>query len=169
MLFYALWLRHVPNWHEANLEELARQVPDFFQEIEEELKHSLGWRLLPKFKNYKIYFLLLKKVIEQYGRDAEQLFLNPEQLHVVIKTILQDEYEQQYATARKSGIRAIIYIFLTKILVALALEFPAELFLYNEINYIALSSNILIHPLLLFLMTRGLPKLQNEHISKIHS
>lgn len=166
MLFYALWLRHAPAMDEVPPEVLARQIPDTFNEIEKELKHVLGWQLLPRFKNYTIYFLLLKKVLERYGAEADQLFANTEQLNPAVKEILTKEYEAQYTTARKSGVRAIIYIFFTKIIVALALEFPAELFLYNEVNYFALGSNIVIHPFLLFLMTRGLPKLKEEEITK---
>jgi len=166
MLFYALWLRHVPEWDNADLEDIARRVPDIFAEINSELKYSLGWQLLPRLKNYKIYFLLIKKILERYGTGSEQLFVQKEQLQPIVREILEKEYKDQYTTARKSGMRAIIYIFFTKIVVAVALEFPAELFFYNEINYIALGSNILIHPFLLFLMTRGLPKLKEEHISK---
>ena len=166
MLFYAAWLRHVPSWPQVHPTELVRVLPDIFREIEDELKHPAGWQLMPRLKNYKIYFLLIKKVLERYGSEAEHLFAEPERLEPITTEILKEEYEKQYTLARRSGVRAIVYIFLTKILVALALEFPAELYLYSAINYVALGSNVLIHPLLLFLMTRGLPKLRKEEIAR---
>jgi len=166
MLFYAVWRRHIPHLEHENLEELARHIPNIFKEIENNLRHLVGWQLIPRFKNYKIYFLLIKKILERYGSESSHLFTENAQLEPIAREILEEEYEKQYTVARKSGIRAIIYIFLTKILVALALEFPAEIFLYNEINYLALGSNVVVHPFLLFLMTRGLPKLHKEEIRK---
>lgn len=166
MLLYALWLKHVPGWHDMQPSQVADQIPGIFREIEDELTHSVGWLLVPRLKNYKIYFLLLKKVLERYGTEAEQFFNDESRLNPVVTDILKKEYEKQYTIARKSGVRAIIYILFTKIIVALALEFPAELYFYSEVNYLALGSNVLIHPLLLFLMTRGLPKLHDEEIAK---
>jgi hypothetical protein len=58
----------------------------------------------------------------------------------------------------RRGVRALIYVFLTKIVVGLLLELPYDLFIIGHINYLPLGVNLLFPPVLLFLILVSLDK-----------
>lgn len=175
-LFYHLWIMHYPEWTELNkktetnderLKDIAEDFAGVNTLIEKEIKNSLHMRLIPKLKNDIIYFSALRKIVSESKESSEQIISSPEQLNFTVKESIEEEYVKTHAQMRKNTYRAIIYVFITKIILAVAIELPYDHFFLKEINYLALAVNITFHPLLLFAMTMNITKPDKKNTDKI--
>lgn len=167
-LSYALWLLYVPEWvNGASLHEVAQKLPSTIANIRAAVKGTLQWRIAPKIKNEAIYFRIIRKVLESHGGDAARVLENPTQLDQFTRDFLEETYERENERIQKSGIRAVLYLFITKMAVAIMAELPYELFVLGGVHYFPLSVNIFFHPLLLFALTRRAGALDEANTNAI--
>jgi hypothetical protein len=68
---------------------------------------------------------------------------------------LNNLYTENQGRLMRASTRSIIYIFLTKMIFAIALEVPYDLFI-GYINYLALGINLIFPPTLMFLLNAGI-------------
>lgn len=169
--FYALLLRHLPEVLTANTDKKIKSLAPRFGEVVRgiawEVESPLGWKIAGQLKNYSIYFSVIKEIFKEYGAMAETIFLDKVRLEHEIREILAKKYSEQYHLIEKSGTRAVAYILLTKVVLAFVLELPFEKFILGEINYFALGTNIVFHPLLLFTMVKTIPPVSNKNTEYI--
>jgi len=159
VLFYVLLTKYFPELSRcgSGTKELAHFLPHFSRTvalIEQELADHLGWRISYKLRNHAIYFSMAREIVAKYGVMAEATLADPERLKEQVEELLNEKYAQQKAIASNSGTRTIAYIFFTKIILAFVLELPYEKFVLGSVNYFSLGTNIVFHPLLLFMMVR---------------
>lgn len=171
-LFYALVFKRVPELHSMSddPEAIAAVAPRFAQAarlIEAEIEDLLGWRLSARLKNHAVYFSVIQEIIRKYGRSANDIFENNEQLSRHIASMMDERYGKQYEQASKSGTRAVIYVLITKIVLGLALELPYERVVLGSADYLALGVNIIFHPLLLFAMAKTVRRPSEQNTSRI--
>ncbi len=167
-LAYALWLLYVPEWKEAtDLSGIAAKLPDIAHRIRVGVEDTLQWQIAPKIKNESIYFRIIREVIREYGANAGRVLGNARELDDHARAFLEKRYEKENERIQSSGIRAVIYLFFTKMAVALVLELPYEVFILGGINFLPLSVNILFHPLLLFALTRRVGSLDEANTEAI--
>ena len=171
-LFYKLWLKRLPvDWEtfedENALRNIGAKSVQIWKEIRVSLEHPLSYKLLPRFYNYGIYFSDIREVVRAYGAESERVLSDHAGLKEFAKKFLAKNYTQQYAKVRGSAIRAVFYIFLTKMLLALALEVPYQMYFLKSIEYTPIATNLLFHPFLLFFVTMSVRPLGDENTRSI--
>lgn len=170
MLAHALWLMYVPGWETRtpeSLSDLLPRVPGITNAIARDLKNPLQWQLVRKLKNESIYFYVVRELISQHGEGARLILGNEKRLEEFTTQFLDKKYEKENLRIQSSGVRAVFYLFLTKVAVALAIEVPYELWYLHKLDYFPLAANALFHPLLLFVGTRGVGKLDEKNTEAI--
>ncbi|MFZ3301880.1 MAG: hypothetical protein WA152_04165 [Microgenomates group bacterium] len=124
--------------------------------------------------NYKNKDLLRRKVLqisppfnlirdfvsEEIGKLAESTE-NTEKLNSKLTEILNTKYKETGEKVVRASKRSIIYIFLTKMVMALLIEIPLDI-LFGSINFLALSINVLFPPSLMILFNTRV-KLPDEN------
>lgn len=172
-IYYRLWLRFLPNWidikDDSEIKEVAKIFPSIQSKISLGLDDNLSWRISRKLKNQAVYFNIIKEIVDRYGADSGQILDNPASLEKQTRSILENKYKKENSRIRKSALRAVIYIFFTKTILALFLELPYDLAMLEKIYYPALIINIAFHPLLLFLITYTIKPLGEKNTSLIVS
>ena len=167
-LAYALWLLYVPAWNkDVDLEEVVGKLPTVIGNIRAAVADSLQWRIAPKIKNESIYFRIIRKVLESQRGAAGRILENPGELDQFTRDFLEETYEHENERIQKSGIRAVLYLFFTKMVVALIAELPYELFVLGGVHVFPLTVNILFHPALLFALTRRVGALDEKNTAAI--
>jgi len=172
-LMYALWVRLMPEWSALNpsdenaFKAAAARAPALCEKIVAAIRRPAGWKIVGKLRNHGIYFSIIREIFDKYGTDARSVFEDARHLEEYIRFSLDRKYEEEHKQTLKSGIRAVFYIFCTKMLVALALELPYDVWVIHSINFLALSINVAFHPLLLFLMITTVPKLKEDNTRRI--
>lgn len=170
-LSYALWLLYVPEWKGGVVEvqELARHIPNIMAAIDRDVKLDVQWQIGQRIKNESIYFRIIRELFHQKGAEAERILMQPEQFEAFVRAFLAERYEKENARIRSSGIRAVLYLLISKTAIAFALEVPYEMYMYGALNYITLGVNITFHPLLLLMLTRGVGSLGEANTNAVVS
>jgi hypothetical protein len=114
-------------------------------------------------KKYLPSFVVLRDVLENNKEDIEEVLSNIDSLTEKATEACDEKYSDTRVKLKRSGIRSIIYIFVTKMLLALALEIPYDMYIATEFDYTPLIVNVIFHPALLFLilLTIRVPKEKN--------
>lgn len=163
-LGYALWLAYVPDWKNGGDEHLAQAVPGILAAIRRDVKHGLQWLMVPRIKRESISFRIVRSYV---GESRHPDLSDDHALDAYARNFLSHVYETERERIKSSGIRAVAYLFLTKFVVALAVEAPYEYFVLGAINYVPLVTNLLFHPALLFALTRNVGQLTEKNTEAV--
>jgi hypothetical protein len=99
---------------------------------------------------------VIYEMVKRYGGNIGTLALDSRDFDARVREVIAEKYRQDILRSRSRARRALVYIFITKTLLALAVE-SAYLSIWNgHIDLLVIAINILFHPLLLFVITIGL-------------
>jgi len=153
LLRWQLFVRYYPDWKivtPAQVSSLGIPLTLIHDTIEGHITHPLGFDLQRKLHRPAVYFTILRHILLRKPERNAQLLHDQQFLNDEVRSVCAERYKDAQVVLRRSARRAIIYIFVTKILLALALEIPYDYYLYGEIKMTALGINTLFHPLLMF-------------------
>jgi len=156
MLDFLLLKYYNANWAKATDQEikyLADRLEAIKSEIDIQMKHPLSLEINKIVNRYAVYFTILKDVISDDPVGVYEGFKNdPKAFPRLVKKFAIKRYQEAKAKLRRAAVRSIIYIFLTKMVLAFILEVPFTLWMGEILNYNSLAINISFPPLLLFLI-----------------
>lgn len=158
LITYKLLKVLLPKWQNK------RELLEVLNTIEKHLNHPIKDILKRKVTSIISPFNLIREIV--INNENPQKLIEDQNL---LDTIANETLEKRYSETKKRVInaskRSIIYIFLTKMVLAVLVEIPIEI-IFNSINYLNLAINIIFPPSLMFLlnMRTNLPDKQNSHI-----
>ncbi len=129
---------------------VAERLIGVERRIKLSLVHPLSQKFLRVVRPWAVALNLLCGAILEKPEEASLLFEKLELLDVTIARMAERNYKQAKTRLRRGAVRAIIYLFFTKMLLALAIEIPVETWWYKEIALPALVINLLFPPSLMF-------------------
>ena len=130
------------------------------------LKLGADWNLFNLAKNHKDTSRIIKFVRRQMPplillRDM--YFYSPSEFKKTISDeakfkksageVLENQLNQMSGRIQTASIRSIIYVFLTKMVIAMGLEIPFEILVYGSLSKIPLIINIVFPPVLMWTTT----------------
>lgn len=172
MLAFSLWRKFVPGWEsmdEKDIPALGARFGEIISTIRGFVKSPFQWQIAQRLKNETVYFLIIRELVRQYGAESGTVLENQETLDTYVENFMERIYKKENKKIRSRGIRAVAYLFLTKILLALAIELPYEFFVMGSIQTMPLGINIIFPPFLLFVMTRGVRTLDAKNTREVMS
>lgn len=154
MIAYSLLKLYYPNWIKNPspevFEELKIDISKIKNMIDYQVYHPLARKIQKYCKPFSVYFYIIKDLIEENPDKAEQMLNDAKQTKIHLKIIIAKKKKSIKSRLNKSIFRAIIYIFLTKMLIALAIEVPFEYFVLGELKYVPLLLNLFVPIVILF-------------------
>ena len=126
-----------------------RQVTDMMHKAMRDTNSDALFRYIRK---HAPPFLLLQDFLIETGEKARGIIEDKTVFEQKLAEIASHRYQEIGNKVRRAVVRSIIYIFLTKMIFAFALEAPYDLFIAKKIAYIPLGINMLFPPILLFLV-----------------
>ncbi|MBI2415162.1 MAG: hypothetical protein HYV33_00675 [Candidatus Kerfeldbacteria bacterium] len=160
--FYPDWKEH----KEDTINRVARNIINVKATLAKQIQHSLQDRLLRQVKKINALFVILANVFNQ-TEDPIILLQNPAALEEAIEEETRKEYKKVKSKLRRTSLRSIIYLFVTKMLVAFILEVPYDFIFLGHLNYIPLLINVSFHPMLLFFIALMIHIPAKENTRKI--
>jgi len=156
LLNYRLISWHYPEWTNPS-EEFLCQITPRLESIKETLFQEINHLLGPKFfqicNQYNTPFLILGDILL---KNPSVNFENPEHLEKIINQSYQERFEHSKNKLRRAAIYSTASIFATKILLALAIEIPFDLYITKQLVPLSLGINMLFPPLLMFLIVMSI-------------
>jgi len=156
MLEFLLLKYYKANWlkaTESEIKSLANQIESVREAIRGQMEHPLAAQMNKIINHYSVYYTILSDVIEDNPVGVyEGLKDDPKAFPHLVKKFAQKRYHESKSKLRRAAVRSIIYIFLTKMILAFILEIPVTFWLGEVLNYTSLTINVTFPPLLLFLI-----------------
>jgi hypothetical protein len=159
MLRYHLVYYYAPEWRyitPAELPEFAHKLLGLTRHIERQINNSKSDKLFRYMKKFSPLFSILKDVLNQNQNAEDYLVNHPDKLETAIHAACQKRYQEASRKLSRGVIRSIIYIFLTKTIMAFILELPYEAIFLKSIRLVPLAINITFHPLLMYLIATSI-------------
>lgn len=167
---YHLLYHFVPEWRNPTPEVLEQVISHFYtimSLVEAQVNHPLANALSRFIKRFSILFSILRDVIDKDPQGFDALITDPDAYAEKIREVCNERYAKARSKLRRSYIRTIIYIFFTKMLLALVLELPYDLFIIKSTSYQPLFINVLFHPILMFIIAASITLPGKNNTEKI--
>jgi len=154
MLEFQLLKYFIADWPKGGDEQIskvANNLASLRQAIDRQINHPLSAQLGKIINQYTVFYTILNDVIaEDPVKTYENLKEDPKAFQQLIKKFCNRRYKAASGKLRRAAVRSIIYIFLTKMILAIILEIPVTLWFGEVLNYTSLGINVSFPPLLLF-------------------
>lgn len=165
---------YFPRWTSLKLhdqEEIEKTVREFVgkrEELGNVAEHPLMARINFPIKKYMLSASFLYEAIVNNAHEAKAIASQDFLLHEQIKDKCNERYAKEKNKLRKRILRGFLYVFLTKMLVALILEVPYEMIYgHGVIQYRSLIINLLFPPFLLGLIASSARHPSEENTREI--
>jgi hypothetical protein len=149
---FSLYNEKISESNEIKLKSLMSKLPDLFQEIDSLIKNPIVDRIRRFVRSQMAPFKIIFDLFLEKSVDIENILKNPDLLWNEVEAMCREKYDQTRNRLNNLAIKAIIYIFLTKMLIALILEYPLSLSIYGNVNLISLFINTIFPPILMFVI-----------------
>lgn len=162
---FDLFHESISKLNENQLKEMPAQLPQIFNNIDSVINNPYTERLRRFIQKQMPPFYVLFELTKRSRGEIETILSDKTKLWAQVEQICRLKYAQTRSRLNALAIKAIIYIFLTKMIFALLLEYPLSLYFYDDVNYIALVINTLFPPFLMFIIV-GLTGVPGEENTK---
>ena len=155
-LRFRLLTLYYPTWAGAQAtsalsDELAANIVRVIETIETEIFHPLTDRLSRVLRRKAGIFRVLRDAFI-HAKDSSKLLNDAGALDDAVKESLHHRTDDFRIRLRRTVVRTVLFLFITKMLLALVLEVPYDLFIVQDASWYPLLVNITFHPLFLALI-----------------
>ncbi len=149
---YHLLLLEYPNWLTAKEKDLEKFVTDFprlYREIEKHLQFEGRLALYRIVKRHVPAFEVLQLTFKRNSEGVVKLLEQKNAFENEVRELCGETYKETRLKVNRGIARSVMYIFISKVVFALLLEIPYEIFRYQELRLLPISFNIIMPPLLM--------------------
>ncbi|MCK4918826.1 MAG: hypothetical protein KAS01_00385 [Candidatus Pacebacteria bacterium] len=156
LIRYRLFEMNHPEWFfapsEALIMKMSENIFSIISDIEKQTDNPLGENFSRFVKKNLAYFTILENVITRNAGNIDKIFVHHLHIEDAIKEACIKKYKEAKIKLKRAATRSIVYIFITKVVLAIAMELPFDKYIIGHINYFALGVNIIFPPLLMLLV-----------------
>ena len=136
------------------------------EKIEDALKHPLSEKFYAVCERYDTPYLILGDIVSQNPDQAYEILKNPEMLESKIREAYGLRLKKVRAKMSRAAIYSTLSIFITKVLVALAIEVPFDKYVTGQFDYFNSALSIMAPPILMFFLVLSIrpPSKHNEDL-----
>jgi len=172
IISYNLLKRNFSQWanitkNNPQLIEITQNIYRIWENIEKSLKHRLANKFYKICEKYDTIYLILGDVVSENPNNIAEKIKNPEELEKRTTAAYSKRLKALNAKIKRAAIYATLSIFITKILLALAIEMPLDKYITEQFNYLALGLNIAIPPLLMLLLVLTISPPKKENLYQV--
>lgn len=160
-LFYPDWPgRSTP----ARIKDVSHHLESIIDAIDGRIQHPVTAKLVVLVRRKAGIFRVIGKMLNDKAADLPALLADPEKLDREVATTLKKETKRFRVRLRRLVVRSVIFLFITKMFLALLLEVPYDLLIVKEAHFFPLFVNILFHPFFLafIALTISIPEKRNS-------
>lgn len=152
-LLLTIFLPQIVDWEaEGNYPSIQKEdLAQANQKITQALDNPLSRNLTKLVKRYYPLFIFFQEVVAQDPARYERIFSSSTKLEAEVSYFTEESYARTKLRLIRSIIRAILFIFITKMILGIAAELPYDLYVIHKTDYTPLIINLLFPPGLMFI------------------
>jgi len=170
LIQYNLLKKNYPEWKNlpiSLLEEIANNIYQIWENFEKAINNHLAEKFYKICEKNDTSFLILNDVISSDPKNINKILENPE----LFESHIKNAYEKRLKVLKERLGRAALYstlsIFITKVLLALAIEVPFDKYVTGDFSYFSLGLNAIIPPMLMFLIVLSIKPPKKENLQMV--
>jgi len=172
IISYSLLKRKFPQWcdigkNDLILGDISRDIYLIHDEIERTLNHPMSKKFYKVCERYDTPYMILGDVMSENPMEAVDKIGNPEVLESRITEAYNRRLKASKSKVRRAAFFATISIFITKTLLAFAIEIPFDKYITGQFDYMVLGLNIVIPPLLMFFLILTIRPPAKENLQQV--
>jgi len=156
-LNYSLMKIYLSDWFAENISDedigkMTREMPRLMNSLKRRLANPISGKIGVALRKYAVYFNIFYDVALANISKIEKILQNQESFKFAVQMKVDDVYTQEMKKFRKRVKRSLIFLVITKIFLAVVVEYPFDLYYMGEVHMFPIYINLLFPPLyLLFL------------------
>lgn len=165
---FQLFYEPLHTMPQEKIDEIAKKFVEMTQKIDTIIKNPYIEKLVRFAKKQVPPFRIFFTITDRYSREVKKIVSDSNELWSKVESICREKYQETGNKVRTAAVRSIIYIFLTKAIFALILEYPLSLYLYGEVHYIPLTINTIFPPIFMGLLVAFVHIPDEKNTKKIY-
>ncbi|MBI2430477.1 MAG: hypothetical protein HYV39_00440 [Candidatus Levybacteria bacterium] len=134
---------------EEHLDKIIEAFQSGLEEIQAQLSYPRKDRIYTYVKSKTGVFLILDDLLDIYKEGIKQLYLKKEDFNKAVFDICEARYSTISGKVRRAIVRSVLFILLTKVFFAFAVEGTFESLVYGSVSWKSIFLNTGIPPLLM--------------------
>lgn len=139
----------LPN-HE--FEKITHNFVEIIDQVDRTINNTYAQPILRFVRKQVPPFLILWEIISRYQNELDSVLIDTNKLWEKVEYICREKYQQTSQKLQRGAVRSVIYIFLTKTIFVIALEFPLSRLVYGEVAMGPIITNTIFPPFLMGLL-----------------
>lgn len=148
----------------ASMAEFGKNIFSIKNTIDREIDHSAGEKFFRFIKKRAVVYLIVFDLITKKTAEIHQKMTSDKLAFLgEVQQAASSRYKKAREVLSRSFKRSVLYIFITKIILAFIIEVPYELYMFDAVNRQTLAINVIFHPVLLYAVGSSIktPKKKN--------
>lgn len=150
-LRYKLFSQYFGEMSKMPVEKVAREFGHAHKQIEEQLNHPARFKILGYVKRQIPAFLIMEDIFATQD-NIKELASNEEDLNAAINAACKKKYKTISEKVRRAIIRSVIFILLSKTLIAFGIEGTYERIFLGHVQWLTLALNVIIPTLFMIVV-----------------
>lgn len=160
--FFITFYNSINKYSMDELKDLSTKLIEIFKKIDQMINNSFVDKLVRFTRKQLPPFLILFDIIKRFQGKFSKVISSKDVLWNEVDLTCRNKYQQIGERMRTLAFRSFIYIFLTKMVFALILEYPVSKAIYGEVNNVSIIINSLFPPILMLMIVMFF-RLPNEN------
>lgn len=135
-----------------NIEFVATEFLTGYKEIIKELNYPIKERVFNYVKKRTATFLVLEDLMRKYRGEMKEIVQDEAKLQEVVYADCEERYSGITSKVRRVIVRSVMFVLLTKVLFAFAVEGTYERLFYGGINWTSIIINTSLPPILMIIV-----------------
>lgn len=156
-LRYRVLTLYYPDWagasSESRIAEVTAGLPKIMAVVDRAIFHPITQKLQILVRRRAGIFRAVYDVVKEHKDDLSELIEDPEFVDREVAKALAERTKKFKSRLNRTVFRAIAFLFITKMLLALVIEVPYDLLVEKSAKFYPLAINIFFHPLFLALIS----------------
>lgn len=150
-LRFKLFTQYFGKMSHQDVTVVASRFNEAYRQIEAQLTHPARFKILSYVKRQIPPFLIMEDIFASYD-SAKDLAQSEEDLHNAVLATCTKKYKSISEKVRRAIIRSVIFILLSKTLIAFGLEGTYERIFLGHVQWLTLALNIIIPTLFMVIV-----------------
>ena len=149
---FRLFYKPISQYHEHEAEEILTKLPDIFDKIDSLIDNPTTEKLVRFTRKLLPPYLILFSIIRKHRKEIGTILSDKSALWSKVEQTARQKYSQVRSRLNILAFRSLVYIFITKMLLAIIIEVPLSQLIYKEVSYVAIGINSLFPAFLMLVI-----------------
>ena len=172
MLNFVLFKLYLPQWFkedvsDAEAAKLLFGLPALIRSIGKKISSPVSVKIGVALRKYAVYFNIFYEAALQNISKIEKILGNPESLNFAVQLAASEVYDREMRKFWKRVKRSLVFLIITKIILAVAVEYPFDLYVIGQVSAVPIIINLFLPPLYLVMLSTTIRRPSDQNSALI--